>query len=507
MTAFTELLDQAAGEATCKFLDAAGNGLISASSWLVLTGAGSKPAVAGFGLGAAAHLASNMLCPGGWDSDAPGTIQEQPSTEYIKAGDCMETVGCDLLVRDNEGRQFGPGRCKKLFNLGPAAPAPNGTPLFTYSYVNCDGETVVQTNGEVSRLPLTTSVQDGGECVGDGAPEPGPGGYDYTYNYEGDECNLTLELQGLAKLPDGTGGPVWKISPTTDGTREGGGGIIGGCNFQPVIYYSPVGPGGPGGPEGPRGPFNGPWIDREPGPDGTPPWLDLLQDLIGGLVGNAVYSTLADALTPPFAGTTYRVQSACELNSNGEPIDKAVEISIPAVKGLAAALERLDAIAELLQPLKDFRQPVCYVKPGEGDARTISFRSVDKSPNGDARLRKRFRYRSKSGKDLGQVIDHWKDFTFNAGSVVVGHSGSPLGPLKVWAASANEGKRVIQHAGAEAGIDPNQVGEWRIGSSDNSRTGMPGVMKVDITGGYWWITNRDGASKRPIVGCLTTSDT
>ena len=135
MTAFTELLDQAAGEATCKFLDAAGNGLINASSWLVLTGAGSKPALAGFGLGAASHLASNLICPGGWDSDAPGTIEEQPATEYIKAGDCMETVGCDLLLRDNEGRQFGPGVCKKVFGFGPGPTAPNGQTTFVYSYV------------------------------------------------------------------------------------------------------------------------------------------------------------------------------------------------------------------------------------------------------------------------------------------------------------------------------------------------------------------------------------
>ena len=507
MTAFTELLDDAAGQAACGFLNAAGGGLITAAAAKAVTGVGAPVSFVPFGLGAAALLVSNLACPGGWDSDAEGTIEEQDGVEYITEGDCMETEGCDLGIRDNEGRQFGPGTCKKIFDLGPAAPAPNGAPQFSYSYVNCDDEIVRVTNGEAARLPLSTVVLNDGQCVGDRAPAPGPGGYDYTYNYEGDECNLTLELQGLAVMPDGSGGPVWKIQPSAQ-TRENGGGIIGGCNFQPVLYYAPVGPNGPNGPSGPRGPWSGPFPDdRPPGPGGTPPWLDLLNDIIGGAVSNIVSDAIQGAFEQPINGTEYKLLGPCEVDADGNPIQKEAFVTIPAAPGVSATLFRLDAIAELLQPLKDFRQPVCYVKPAEGDARTISFRSTEKSPNGDARLRKRFRYRSKSGADLGQVIEHWKDFTFNAGSVVVGHSGSSLGTTQVWAASADEGKRVIQHAGREAGIDPNQVGEWRISRSDNTRTGVPGTMKVDTRGGYWWITDRVGASKRPIVGELNISDT
>ena len=158
---------------------------------------------------------------------------------------------------------------------------------------------------------------------------------------------------------------------------------------------------------------------------------------------------------------------------------------------------RFDDIEEKLDELKDC---ACPEKPvQEGDYRTISFRSDETSPFGKSRLRKRFKYRSKSGLDLGAVVDHWADFEFAAGPVAVGHVGSALGSPQVWAATADEGKRVIRHAGGEAGIDPDQVGEWRIGSSDNARYGVSGQMRVDTTGGYYWITARDGSNARPIV--------
>ena len=159
--------------------------------------------------------------------------------------------------------------------------------------------------------------------------------------------------------------------------------------------------------------------------------------------------------------------------------------------------DRLDKIQEELEKLKECACPEKPVK--EGDARTISFRSDETSPFGKSRLRKRFKYRSQSGLDLGGVVDHWRDFVWEAGPVAVWHSGSSLGSPKVWAATVDEGKRVIRHAGGEAGIDPDQIGKWGISSSNNSRYGVSGQMKVDTTGGYYWITARDGEDGRPIV--------
>ena len=157
----------------------------------------------------------------------------------------------------------------------------------------------------------------------------------------------------------------------------------------------------------------------------------------------------------------------------------------------------LDKVQEELEKLKECACPENPVQ--EGEYRTISFRSDETSPFGKSCLRKRFKYRSQSGLDLGAVVAHWRDFEFAAGPVTVHHYGSALGSPQVWAASIDEGKRVIRHAGGEAGIDPDQVGKWAVGGSDNARYGVSGQMKVDTTGGYYWITARDGSDGMPIV--------
>ena len=117
----------------------------------------------------------------------------------------------------------------------------------------------------------------------------------------------------------------------------------------------------------------------------------------------------------------------------------------------------------------------------------------------NGRVAKRFRYRSESATELSGLVDHWAGFTWQAGPVCVQHSGSSVGTPQVWAASADEGKRVLRHAFGEAGVDPDQTGKWTVGGSNNARYGMPGTMRVRTTGGYYWITERLGASARPTV--------
>ena len=157
----------------------------------------------------------------------------------------------------------------------------------------------------------------------------------------------------------------------------------------------------------------------------------------------------------------------------------------------------LDEIQKELEKLKECACP--EEEPIEGEFRTISFRSDETSPFGKSRLRKRLRYRSRSGLELGALVDHWKDFTWQSGAVRVQHLGASWGAPSVWAVDADEGKRVLLHAAGEAGIDPNQVGRWKVGSSNNSRIGVSDTMRVDTTGGYYWITARDGSDQRPLV--------
>ncbi len=193
--------------------------------------------------------------------------------------------------------------------------------------------------------------------------------------------------------------------------------------------------------------------------------------------------------------------SVCEKDAGGEPISQAVEVPIPTLKAPAAQVARLDALVELLQAGKDFKQPVCNDKPTlQGEFRTIGFISEETSPNGKSCLRKRFRYRSMSGIGLDAIVDHWAGFGYQSGPVVVIHKGGSWGTPQVWAASVAEGKRVIRHAAGEAGFDPDSVGEWVISGSSSPRYGVNATMKVNQSGGYYWITARDGSNNRPLVG-------
>jgi hypothetical protein len=105
-----------------------------------------------------------------------------------------------------------------------------------------------------------------------------------------------------------------------------------------------------------------------------------------------------------------------------------------------------------------------------------------------------FRYRTKSTRDLGQLSAYWEAFTWEAGDVCVFHKGAWWGTPQVWAASQEEGQRVIRFAAAEAGIDPDQNGEWGISSSRSPRYGMSGTMTIEMHEGFPWVSSRQGPS-------------
>ena len=250
----------------------------------------------------------------------------------------------------------------------------------------------------------------------------------------------------------------------------------------------PQGPQGPVGPQGPKG---------DPGEDGCS--CDHIDNKFAELTAK-----LDEFFARSFGGANYELTSVCAKDAQGAPIQEKVTVNIPDATATNAQISRLDAIVELLQAHKNFQQPICpNEKPKlEGDWRTISFRSTQSSPYGKSCLRKRFRYRSVSGIGLGELVDHWKDFTWTTGAVCVTHKGHTWGTPQVWAATADEGKRVIQHAAREAGFDADQVGEWGISNSASARYGVSLPVKVDTTGGYYWITNRDGSNQRPVVAIV-----
>jgi hypothetical protein len=228
------------------------------------------------------------------------------------------------------------------------------------------------------------------------------------------------------------------------------------------------------------------------------------KDIPWWLIG-PLLEALGSLLEQDIPGTTYELQGICEDVEPGQP-QPIAQFKVDPAKNLGAIINRLDTIDQMLQQHLAWKTPTCSTRPVlTGDWRTISFISDEVSPYGSARLRKRFRYRSTSGLGLGGVIDHWKDFVWSAGPVCVQHAGHSWGTPQCWASSIDEGKRVIRHAAGEAGFDPDQDGRWIVSGSDSPRVGVPGTMRVNQKGGYYWITARDGSEGRPIVGTVDTN--
>lgn len=119
---------------------------------------------------------------------------------------------------------------------------------------------------------------------------------------------------------------------------------------------------------------------------------------------------------------------------------------------------------------------------------------------GDKPLRKVLSYRDQDGHTLETHTEHWRGFTWEAGPVVVTHEGADWGKIQVWAATAEEGKRVIRHAGLVAGVDPDEKGEWYVHSVSNSRYGKSGTMAPRPLGkGAISVTMRSGPNGLPEV--------
>ncbi len=156
--------------------------------------------------------------------------------------------------------------------------------------------------------------------------------------------------------------------------------------------------------------------------------------------------------------------------------------------------------AQIMAKLQELQDCACNETPKvplDGD--WISTRWVSDSPSANSNnyLRKLFRYRSKSTRTDDELQAYWSAFTWQAGSVCVRHTGAWWGDPQVWAASELEGQRVIRFAAGEAGIDPDQTGQWHASTSRSPRYGMSGRMRLQEPHGLPWVTRREGASSFP----------
>ena len=521
-------------EVECQALEQVGWTAFSAALGSAFTGAWVVTGGA-LAINAAAGAAWALSGCGDPEPEWPTNDTECSEQGGIVEGSCLLAVpgpdtngNCGLrLLRRNGASSY--TTVRQLIKTCRSGTYPNGTPKVTTTFIDCDGVLREDDEAETDLWPISTEVLPNYGCERYidnpppkdpddpiGPPIPGP--------TDDDGCSWTLTPIDSYVSSSGVFHFKYKVCPdkpecgecfTYWHTQDG-----------PQIHTpdapNPPPPGadctcedgepGPPGPQGEKG------EKGDPGSDCCDETLSKLDQLISGQAdiinrlpeesfdwfGFAeLIRTLVEILEnqPQFEGDTYTLTGVCEeLNDDGQqPV-----FSTPVLGGSfdVAALSRLDAMQALLQAHLGYKTPTCGSTRPElkGDWRTIAFISDEQSPDGRNRLRKRLRYRSESSNDLGGLIDHWADFVWSAGSVCVQHSGSSVGTPQVWASSADEGKRVIRHAFGEAGVDPDQVGKWTVGGSNNPRYGMPGTMRVRTTGGRYWITERLGSDGRPLVG-------
>jgi len=113
---------------------------------------------------------------------------------------------------------------------------------------------------------------------------------------------------------------------------------------------------------------------------------------------------------------------------------------------------------------------------------------------------KQLTYRDQNGKSRAEHQAHWKDFTFEGGPVIVKYEGS-WGQIQVWAKDEAEGRRVIGHACAIAGIPAagQGDGEWIVKTAKPGRNGKAGAFITATIEGLPCVTKRPGPSGFPVL--------
>lgn len=471
--------DAIAGSATCQILGAGAG--ISAS---IAVGSALTGQIWGVVGGAAGLLAANGLAAA--NGCFPVNPDPGPSQGGggIAPGQCMETDGCYLLLL-RVGGKFGQyTTVQKLLSSVRSGTYPNGTPKVTTRWIDCDGVEISDDEAEEDLWPITTEVQPGGTCIGDPSPVNPP------------------ELPTPVPVPDPDGGPCVYETQLIDSYINAAGGMSilyetcatgEGCSGCSRFWYHGPGNVQPAPPQPIPGPDGNPL--PQPNPEGGSPDCP-----------DPCEPCKWEPCLPPEAGITPQAvnfTSACGEGPDGQILTQTYQLPGAAtLKDSFEALSQQNAqIMAMIQQHLLWKTPTCPEETPElqGEFRTISFRSDETSPYGKSRLRKRLRYRSMSGNDLGQLVDYWKDFTFVGGPYRVRWSGGTWGTVEVWASTEAEGKRVIQHAAGEAGFDPFETGRWSVRLSGSTRLGVSLPMKIDTTGGFYWITARDGSDGRPIV--------
>jgi hypothetical protein len=476
--AFADALADATQAAVCGWLQNGGNQALTSA---IVAGAvvpgGTVPAL-GAGLGLLALNAGCSYNPNGTTSD--GTW----------SGSVCNDVGGMTYLGFTGTTPGTPVYNLKVVSIGIRTNAPGwvGTPRNVIVYDST-------TSAGVARPRATESIGANSDWIltpSPGCVSSGPGGLptggNPTHTYTDQVTNCTYQVEHVAwdVGSDGVVAPVVKISP---GPARASGGVIGGCNFNPVLYY-----GGPGG--------GGPVFPWTPGPDvdGEPWWVPIVRGAAGGVAG-AVTSKLLDAIFgEKTQADNYRLVSVCELDADGDPVSQAREVNLPPAPILNGIVARLDAMEVLMQGLKDFKQPTCSRPKPTGALVTVNFNSHPDEIPARFQVKKLLRYRDQLDQPESFHVDHWRSFTWQTGPAIVTSTNAAWGIVSVWAASQPEGRRVIRHAAAAAGVDLDAPGhKWVYSSTTHPRYGREAKVYPCVYGptGKLMISKRNGSEGLP----------
>ena len=527
----SERFGPAINQASCSILNAVGDSAIDAGLGLLFLPGFQKPGAGLLGAGALAHYALAIACP--YDSGGKGPTGGQ-FCGLPTDGLCLEwAVGNGRILMEYDGIWITTlGNYVRLLAAScpyDVSPDPDSKGYYahkrdlTYEYPL--GEIVTRPipfnsptqNPDDVRLTGRGNVLDDGTSSCTEEPRVKP-----VETVDGNNCNITVQMLGWGQSPGGTIAPIMLTEPghvkqqwedEKMWERDNPGPISSypntphnqTCSFAPFISYS--------GPDG-----NPVTTPIEPGQDFNDALkrlskqlddqfqdisgeLDDVQDKLDELLEKEDGEDPEDPISIPSGKIEF--QAVCDKDDEGNLQKMTYPLSGASTRNqaLVAIYQINTTLAGMIQQHLNWKTPICPPERPElkGDFVTIRFESEGKSPNGERPLRKLFRYRSQSTRDLGQLTDYWKSFTFRSGAVCVYHKGSAVGTPQVWASSADEGQRVIRHAFGETGVDPDQVGQWGVSGSDNPRFGVSGSMKVKQLDRAVSVTSRKGSDGLPLV--------
>lgn len=86
---------------------------------------------------------------------------------------------------------------------------------------------------------------------------------------------------------------------------------------------------------------------------------------------------LVEAIIALNSGTTYSLDSPCEVDANGDKLPPVLVEAPGALTSFGAMFNRIDALAELLQVHKNLKQPNCKPKQPTGEFVTVNFEQID----------------------------------------------------------------------------------------------------------------------------------